>query len=135
MKSFIRVVIFSFFTLGFAQTESLEEDKSLYILPEISIGKTLEANRMFPETNLQTSFLISLGWHNQKDVEWAKRLRFPKTGVTLGYIDFGNSENVGQAFYPVKLVYLYAVAPAYGKFHPGNGYAFDPCSPDNGPRQ
>lgn len=52
----------------------------------------------FPETKLQTGVIISLGLHNSDpDKEWASRLNYPKTGVMLGFINFGNSNKVGQA--------------------------------------
>lgn len=39
-----------------------------------------------------------MGWfHNSKDQEWARRLNNPRTGLTLGYSDFGNWEKIGYA--------------------------------------
>ncbi|MCF1421138.1 acyloxyacyl hydrolase [Mangrovimonas futianensis] len=67
-----------------------------YLTPEIQLGKTLEANDGFPNTQLQKSFFLSWGnYNNHRDQEWVYRLNQPKTGVTLGLIDFGNSEAIG----------------------------------------
>ena len=75
------------------------EDTSTYMAPELLIGKTLEANSNFPETNLQTDFLFSIGKHNLTNrSEWLYRLNHPRTGLTLGVIDFGNSEKIGNAY-------------------------------------
>lgn len=85
--------------LSFAQTEQIEENNSLFIIPEFIVGITAEANEGFPDRNLQTGFLVSFGnYHSNNKQEWAARLNYPKTGITLGYIDFGNSEKLGQAY-------------------------------------
>ncbi|WP_340155296.1 acyloxyacyl hydrolase [uncultured Winogradskyella sp.] len=83
----------------FAQTTSNSKNSSLFFIPEILIGKTLEANTDFPETKLQKNLFFSLGQHNlNTNKEWAARLNYPKTGISFGYTDFGNSENVGHAY-------------------------------------
>lgn len=75
------------------------QDNSAFLLPEVLIGKTLEANTNFPETGLQTAFLFSFGKHNySNDKEWLYRLKYPKTGITMGMINFGNSEKIGKAY-------------------------------------
>ncbi|WP_411895946.1 acyloxyacyl hydrolase [Winogradskyella sp. A2] len=76
---------------------NLDEETSFFIL-ELMLGKTMEANTDFPETNLQKNLFLSLGYYNfNQNKEWAARLNYPKTGLSLGYTDFGNSEKVGQA--------------------------------------
>ena len=64
----------------------------------MQLGKTLEANTDFPETSLQKSLFLSYGSYNfNPKKEWAARLNYPRTGIGIGYTDFGNSEKVGQA--------------------------------------
>lgn len=71
----------------------------MFFSPELLIGKTLEANTDFPKTNLQHAIFFSLGHYNfNSDKEWAARLKFPKTGLSFGYTDFGNAEKVGRAY-------------------------------------
>ena len=42
---------------------------------------------------------MNFGNHNySNDKEWVYRLRHPKTGVSLGVIDFGNTEKLGLAY-------------------------------------
>ncbi|WP_296316977.1 acyloxyacyl hydrolase [Winogradskyella sp. UBA3174] len=42
---------------------------------------------------------FSLGRYNfSRNKEWAARLNYPKTGISAGYIDFGNSEKIGRAY-------------------------------------
>lgn len=59
----------------------------------------MEANTGFPKTKLQTSFFLSLGQDNtSSNEEWARQLGYPKTGITLGITNFGNSEKLGKAY-------------------------------------
>ncbi|WP_299521584.1 acyloxyacyl hydrolase [Winogradskyella sp.] len=81
------------------QTKTENSSESYFVIPELLIGKTLPANTDFPETKLQKNIFISLGHYNfSPDKEWAARLNYPKTGLSLGYTDYGNSEKVGEAF-------------------------------------
>lgn len=83
----------------FGQTIDSYKRKHVFFIPEIHFGKTLEANTDFPETKLQKSLFLSIGRYNFDDnKEWAARLNYPKTGITLGYTDFGNSDKVGRAY-------------------------------------
>jgi hypothetical protein len=76
-----------------------QENTSFFFTPEFLIGKTLEANTDFPETSLQKGLFVSFGNHNySNDKEWVYRLRYPKTGVSLAVIDFGNTEKLGLAY-------------------------------------
>ncbi|WP_197429355.1 acyloxyacyl hydrolase [Winogradskyella endarachnes] len=83
----------------FAQTTDHSKTSMVFFNPEIIIGKTLEANTDFPDTKLQKDLFFSLGWYNNNtDKEWASRLNYPNVGVSLGFTDFGNSENIGYAY-------------------------------------
>ena len=47
---------------------------------------------------MQTGLFVGIGKYNYtNDKEWAVRLNYPKTGLLLGYTDFGNRDKVGQA--------------------------------------
>ncbi|WP_179315595.1 acyloxyacyl hydrolase [Winogradskyella undariae] len=80
-------------------SQTIQKENASFLTPEILIGKTLEANTDFPETNLQKNLFLSLGCYNFKpDKEWAARLNYPITGISFGYTDFGNTENIGHAY-------------------------------------
>lgn len=84
--------------LGLAQKNDTTSFKSHFIIPEILLGKTQPANSGFPETDLQKSFSISFGNHQENNInEWAYRLRYPKTGLTFTFTDYGNREYVGYS--------------------------------------
>lgn len=88
---------FSICQYNFAQNENATS--ALFYIPEILLGKTLEANTDFPETSLQKNVFFSFGRYNfNPRKEWAARLNYPKTGLSIGFTDFGNSEKVGFAY-------------------------------------
>jgi lipid A 3-O-deacylase PagL len=99
-RFFYLLLVFFISTKGFNQvTNNSSQNTSFFFTPEIIIGKTLEANEGFPKTNLQKGIFLSFGRYNQtNNKEWAVRLNYPKTGVSLSIIDFGNTEKVGKAY-------------------------------------
>jgi hypothetical protein len=98
-RNFITVILCVIFQKSFSQTKPSSPAQPLFVIPEIIVGKTLEANTDFPQTNLQKNLFLSIGRYNLNPTkEWAARLKYPKTGVSLGYTDFGNSEKVGHAY-------------------------------------
>lgn len=94
------VIIFCLaFVVSFLQAQNATPSSNHYISPEIAIGKTMEANTDFPKTNLQTGFFLSYGSYNNKNTsEWAQQLNRPKTGIIIGFSDFGNTDQVGRAY-------------------------------------
>jgi hypothetical protein len=101
IKSYITLLttglIFNISQPTFGQNDT--KSSALFFIPEILVGKTLEANTDFPETALQNNIFFSLGRYNYNSgKEWAARLNYPKTGLSLGYTDFGNSNKVGHAY-------------------------------------
>ncbi|RMB57667.1 deacylase [Dokdonia sinensis] len=97
MNSFKRF-IFLLFLLG-TGTIIAQSDGSYYLLPELLVGKTSPANKLFPETGLHTSLFFSIGNTNEdKPHEWVRRLNKPSTGISIGFSDFGNRGNIGNAF-------------------------------------
>jgi len=80
----------------FAQDVSLEQQGSFVITPELLLGITAEANENFVEHGLQSGAIINFGWEQDYNTqEWAQRLKGPRTGVSLGYANFGNADSLG----------------------------------------
>ncbi|MBT8309662.1 MAG: deacylase [Flavobacteriaceae bacterium] len=70
-----------------------------FLTPEILVGKTMEANTGFPDSGLQTGFYLNFSRKHDSDEElWARELKYPQTGLSLGFSDFGNSDLIGKAF-------------------------------------
>ncbi len=89
---------------------SSQEDKSwkkesLVFTPEIMFGKTGESNENFPDRNLQFQFLANIGRsHDKNPQEWAYWLKHTKTGVGLGYTNFGNLDSLGVAYTVIPFI-------------------------------
>ena len=98
--------LFFVVTISYSQNENaIKSTNYSFAALEYGIGKTSTANVNFPKLNPQQSILVSIGTTNKKNnLEWAKQLNFPKTGLTLSYVDLGNSERLGQAISVVPFV-------------------------------
>lgn len=99
MKKTIQL-FFLLFSYGlFAQqSDSLSKKSNFIISPEVLLGITAEANSYFPDHGLQSQAIVSFGWeHDNNPQEWTHRLKGPRTGISIGYTDFGNTENLGSA--------------------------------------
>tara|TARA_R110002072_G_scaffold192257_1_gene349126 strand:+ start:7215 stop:8471 length:1257 start_codon:yes stop_codon:yes gene_type:complete len=82
-----------------AQTETSSFDSSRFITPEFLGGTTAASNTDFPESSATLGLYINFGKFQQhNEQEWAYRLGYPKTGIALGVVDYGNSEFLGQAY-------------------------------------
>lgn len=94
------------FTISYSQNENtIKSNNYSFAALEYAIGKTSTANVNFPKLNPQQSILFSIGTTNYKsNLEWAKQLNFPKTGLTLSYVDLGNSEHLGKAITLVPFI-------------------------------
>lgn len=99
-------LLFFIFTISYSQNQStIKNNNYSFVALEYGIGKTATANVNFPKLNPQQSILFSIGTTNNKNhLEWAKQLNFPKTGLTLSYVDLGNSEHLGKAITLVPFV-------------------------------
>ena len=71
---------------------------SITIIPEFVFGTSAASNKTFPERKVQTQAIFNLVWHHKNNTqEWAQRLHSLRTGISLGYTDFGNSARLGSA--------------------------------------
>ncbi|MDH7444450.1 acyloxyacyl hydrolase [Aquimarina sp. 2201CG14-23] len=97
-KYYYLLILFVSISLN-GQISDRSEENSFFIIPEVLLGKTMEANTFFPKTDVQKGFFLSLGNTNfYDDKEWKARLGYPRTGVSIGFTDFGNKEKVGYAY-------------------------------------
>ena len=83
---------------AFAQNKELNQKNQIFIIPELLVGETMEANTDFPESKLQKGVFLSLGTTSNSEKEWSRILGFPRVGFTIGFTDFGNSKNIGYAY-------------------------------------
>jgi hypothetical protein len=91
------ICIFCFLEISAQDKTLLKSD--LYYNADLYIGQTLEANTGFPKTSLQTGAIFSMGSLNRNnDAAWVKQLGEPKSGFSVSFTDFGNSEKLGRAY-------------------------------------
>ncbi|MFT5892511.1 MAG: hypothetical protein ACI9Y7_002621, partial [Dokdonia sp.] len=88
-------LLFSSLHSVFAQ----ENTSSMTIIPEFVFGTSAASNKTFPERKLQKQAIFNFVWHHENNTqEWAQWLHSPRTGISLGYTDFGNSDRLGSTF-------------------------------------
>ncbi|WP_062057724.1 acyloxyacyl hydrolase [Aquimarina longa] len=105
------------------QTSNEDHKTSFFITPEVLLGKTTEPNTGFPKTKLLKSIFISIGAYNKAiDKQWASRLGYPKTGISLGITDFGNKEKVGRAYALMPFVEIGLFSRRTNKWHLNMGF-------------
>lgn len=94
--SFLLIVI-AFKIFGQEGPDTLKY--SNFITPEIMFGTLSKPNTDFPEVGIQKTVYLTLGkYHDNNRQEWAFRLKYPKTGFSLGVSDYGNSERTGRSY-------------------------------------
>lgn len=99
MKNSTLVFLLSIHFCSLAQNDTLQNRSSNFIGLGFYLGKTFKANVDFPETKLFTDFELLLGKvQRHRDKEWAYRLKYPKTGLSFSFSDFGNSTAIGKAY-------------------------------------
>lgn len=105
MYARLTICFLLFSTCLFAQRSEDLNLSSHYISPEFLFGKTMPANTDFPETSPQKGFFLSFGkYQNNNPQQWAYRLNYPRTGLTLGFSDYGNTEKVGYSVTAIPYV-------------------------------
>ena len=124
-------------TLFSQQVKRTAPFSNIVITPEIMGGITPEPNKNFPERSFQKQLMLSLGWDNRKNQqEWAQRLKGPRTGISIGYADFGNADKLGYALTVMPFIEVNAFGQKKLKAVVGLGTSyfnkiFDPISNPN----
>lgn len=90
--------MYLFYATVYCQQENSPSDFQYILIPELQLGKTMEANTGFPESKLQKGVLLSLGTTSNAYKEWSRRLGVPRVGLTMGAFDFGNIDKIGYAY-------------------------------------
>lgn len=99
MNTNTTIIFLLFYVCLFAQNNPNESVISSFITPEFVAGTTAESNSNFPEMATTFGLFVNFGkFQNENTQEWAYRLGFPKTGIAIGVVDYGNSEFLGQAY-------------------------------------
>ncbi len=98
MKQLLTIFFLILPCLLLSQKAPNENKSDLVITPEFMIGTTAEANEGFPDLNALFRLIVNIGWdHSNNPREWAQRTKGPKTGISLGYSNYGNNDSLGSA--------------------------------------
>lgn len=127
MKKVISLFFLLFSICAYCQeSDKVSSTNSSFVwTPELIIGITGESNSEFPDRSLQKQALVHLGWeHFNSTQEWARRLKFPRTGLSLGYTDFGNSDKLGQALSLLPFIEFQGFKNERFKVHIGTGVSY-----------
>ena len=91
MRTLLTATFLCFLTISWSQENNSESKTDFIFSPEVMAGITAEANENFPDTDPQLQALLNFTWdHKRNPVEWARRLKGPRTGISLGYTYFNS---------------------------------------------
>lgn len=104
---------------GSIANEGEEEKKSVtFIQPEFLIGKALPGNSSFPETQFQTIYAVSIGkMISDPEKKWAVFLKYPSTGLTVAYSNYGHDEILGSSLTIMPYFSLNTIKRQFNSFH------------------
>ncbi len=137
MKQLLTTVLLFLSLFTFSQEVDSLRRSDFVFTPEVMVGYTAEANENFVKHGLQTRVILNLGWkHDNNPQEWASRLKGPRTGLSIGYANFGNAENLGFAITLMPFIEFNAFRKKNLKIQAGMGGTYfnkiyDPISNPN----
>lgn len=125
MTKKLTYIVFIFTVALFSQQTETATTKNFVFTPELLAGITAEANSNFPEHSFQKQLLFSFGWEQEGNTqEWAQRLKGPRTGLSLGLADFGNSDSLGIAISAMPFIEFNAFGKKNLKIVVGTGASY-----------
>lgn len=123
MQRFYFFIIF-IYLLGFTNLGFCQEEQTNFISPEFTLGKTPINNTGFPDHGLHTALFLSFGsYQNTNPNEWAYRLNQPRTGISLAFAQYGNSDVLGYSINVLPFVEFQVLHPRL-RLHIGFGAAY-----------
>lgn len=122
--SFLKILLLLFVSNFNANAqEKAEAKEKVFWALGASLGRTFDANMDFPSRGLFSDIELSVGKNNLlSEKEWAYRLRYPKTGVSAAFSDYGNSEELGQSISFLPFIELDAFKNTSLRLAYGVGY-------------
>jgi hypothetical protein len=137
IKKLRYLLCFFSLTMLAQQPSTISSFSNIILTPEIMGGVTAEPNKNFPEHSFQKQLMFSLGWDSRRNPqEWAQRLKGPRTGISVGYANFGNSDSLGYALTLMPFIEINAFGKQNLKVVVGMGGSyfnkiFDPITNPN----
>lgn len=129
-----RLILFLFFGCQILSAQVADSSRNYpnSFAIEFLGGNTSQSSNTSPETKNERGFMVHFGNNNTNNKqEWASRLGFPRTGLTLGVIDYGNPSAIGYSIsvmpfletsvFKIKNLFLngaYGMSLLTKKYHP-----------------
>lgn len=112
-------------SFAYGQQQDNNHDPRYFISTEYVVGYSLPVGEAFPKTHTGQGAIVHLGiFQDRNPNEWAYRLGYPKTGISLGVIDFQNVHDIGYAFTAMSFIEFSPLRNDRLKIHSGIGAAF-----------
>ena len=94
-KTILLFISIIYFKTAAQKSDTATKNNFNFIGFGYSVGETLPSISIFPDTENQKSFDLTIGNTTYENETWAKLLNYPKSGVLLSYADFGNPKDIG----------------------------------------
>ncbi|KAB2859574.1 MAG: acyloxyacyl hydrolase [Flavobacteriales bacterium] len=125
MKLVKRLVVFMLFFWFISKSFSQNTSPINYEI-EYTAGKIVpNYTKIFPSTNIQQAFALSLGKTNNDSLGWSRYYNFPETGVSFFASNLGNNKIYGNQFSILPYIrykVIHSRLPTYIKLSLGISY-------------
>lgn len=92
---------------NFAKAQKLPPSKIYFIQPEFLIGKNISNYDEFPQSNMRSSVVMSLGAiHLDTGKHWVSYYNYPTTGVSVEFSHLGNPRIFGNEYSIIPFILL-----------------------------
>ncbi len=123
----MKTTFFLFFlvSVAYAQHAENNSDPSHFVSGEYLIGYSVPVTDTAEKSYTGKGVFVHFGmFHNNNPDEWAYRLKHPKTGISLGVIDFQKTHDIGYAFTAMPFIEYSPFKNNRFKIHASLGAAF-----------
>ena len=123
----MKTTFFIFFLVSVTYAQQVEniQNPSRFISAEYLVGYSLPVADTSSKTYTGKGLFVDVGiFQDDNPNEWAYRLKHPKTGISLGIIDFQNAHDIGYAFTAIPFIEYSPFKNNRLKVHAGLGAAF-----------
>ncbi|MFC4636523.1 acyloxyacyl hydrolase [Dokdonia ponticola] len=123
----MKTTFFLFFlvSITYAQQVDSIHNPSHFISGEYLVGYSVPVADTSQKIYTGKGMFVNFGaFQDNNPSEWAYRLKYPKTGISLGVIDFQNVHNMGYAFTAMPFIEYSPFKRDRFKIHAGLGAAF-----------
>ena len=120
------LTIFLILMLGILNAQKKKSSYSIFIEPELHLGKLVSNYSNFPKSDFTKSISLNIGIEDNRILSSSKFFNSPSTGVSLLYSDLNNDSLLGHSFHILPFIMFKPFASKQNKwwlkFGIGAGY-------------